>query len=90
MAEKGNALQEAEESLVVPNLLNRSQHWRIPNLPAQNKVTVVDANGHIALQAGIMQITNLLITQQQACIFTKSLLRKRTDNQKRILANSLS
>jgi len=40
-----------EETLVVPNLLHRSQLWYIPSLPAPNRVIVTDINGRIILKA---------------------------------------
>lgn len=48
--EKVTEMPEAT-ALVVPNLLRRSQVWRIPNLPATNQVVVSDLNGRIVLQA---------------------------------------
>ena len=46
-----NEQEEAPvETLVVPNLLHRSQVWRIPSLPANNQVVVIDVNGRVILQ----------------------------------------
>lgn len=53
MTEQSQVVPLIEESqgLVVPNLLHRSQVWRIPNLPGRNQVIVVDMNGRTILKA---------------------------------------
>lgn len=40
-----------EKRLAVPNVLHRNEQWRIPSLPSNNQVMVMDVNGRVIMQA---------------------------------------